>query len=218
MKSFIKGLWSRTKSEPEARLLDHPRALQVGDFLKMSDSFGLPEYLRDQVFEVTAITTSQFEHEFDTTFSLRSKNNDSIDLTINADSGRENAAFSIEIPRDIVEQVFDLDEFSMVFDEASSATLNTVSKLDLAGWLSDQYHQTSCGERGYFYQLDCRGAGPSKFEGDGEPFDFYALASPDESFSVEVAVYGGGETEVSLVLNRSIDDIRELWPAAEKTV
>ncbi len=215
MKSFIKGLWSRTKTEPEARVLDHPRALQVGDFLKMSDSYGLPEYLRDQVFEVTAITTWQFEHEFETTFSLRSKNNDSIDLTIDSDSGRESAAFSIEIPRAKVEQVFDLDEFSAIFDEESPATLNTVAKLDIAGWLSDQYHQTSCGERGYFYQQDCRGAGPSKFEGDGEPFDFYAMVSSDESQAVEIAVYAGGETEVSLVLYRSIDDIRELWPAAE---
>ena len=73
MKSFIKGLWSRTKTEPEARVLDHPRALQIGDFLQMSDSYGLPEYLRDEVFEVTAITTWQFEHEFETTFSLQSK-------------------------------------------------------------------------------------------------------------------------------------------------
>jgi len=31
---------------------------------------------------------------------------------------------------------------------------------------------------------------------------------------VEIAVYAGGETEVSLVLHRSISDIRELWPAA----
>jgi len=215
MKSFIKGLWSRTKSEPEVRLLDHPRALQVGDFLKMSDSFGLPEYLRDQVFEVTAITTWQFEHEFESTFSLRSKNNDSIDLTIDSDSGRESAAFSIEIPRATVEKIFDLDEFSAIFDEEESAVLNTLTKLDLAGWLSDQYHQTACGERGFFYQKDCRGVGPSTFEGDGEPFDFYALVSPDESQSVEIAVYAGGETEVSLVLNRSIDDIRELWPAAD---
>lgn len=214
MKSFIKGLWSRTKTEPAARELDHPRALQVGDFLKMSDSFGLPEYLRDQVFEVTAITTWQYEHEFETTFSLRSKNNDSIDLTIDNDAGREKAAFSIEIPRTVVEQVFDLDEFSSIFDEEIATSLNTVTKLDLAGWLSDQYHQTACGERGFFYQKDCRGSGPSEFEGDGEAFDYYAMVSADESQAVEVAVYGGGETEVSLVLNRSIDDIQELWPAA----
>jgi hypothetical protein len=214
MKSFIKGLWSRTKTEPEARVLDHPRALQIGDFLQMSDSYGLPEYLRDEVFEVTAITTWQFEHEFETTFSLQSKNNDSIDLTIDGDAGRESASFSIEIPRATVEQLFDTDEFSSIFDEESPATLNTMAKLDIGGWLSDQYHQTSCGERGFFYQKDCRDAGPSKFEGDGEPFDYYAMASTDESQAVEIAVYAGGETEVSLVLHRSISDIRELWPAA----
>ena len=214
MKSFIKGLWSRTKTEPEARVLDHPRALQIGDFLQMSDSYGLPEYLRDEVFEVTAITTCQFEHEFETSFSLRSKNNDSIDLTIDGDAGRESASFSIEIPRATVEQLFDTDEFSSIFDEESTATLNTMAKLDIGGWLSDRYHQTSCGERGFFYQKDCRDAGPSKFEGDGEPFDYYAMASTDESQAVEIAVYAGGETEVSLVLHRSISDIRELWPAA----
>ena len=111
-------------------------------------------------------------------------------------------------------ELFDTDEFSSIFDEESPATLNTMAKLDIGGWLSDQYHQTSCGERGFFYQKDCRDAGPSKFEGDGEPFDYYAMASTDESQAVEIAVYAGGETEVSLVLHRSISDIRELWPAA----
>jgi hypothetical protein len=149
-------------------VLDHPRALQIGDFLQMSDSYGLPEYLRDEVFEVTAITTWQFEHEFETTFSLQSKNNDSIDLTIDGDAGRESASFSIEIPRATVEQLFDTDEFSSIFDEESPATLNTMAKLDIG----------------------------------------------DESQAVEIAVYAGGETEVSLVLHRSISDIRELWPAA----
>ena len=216
MKSFVKGLWSRTKSDPVARQLDHPRSLQLGDYLKMSDSFGLPERLRDQVFEVAGVSTWQFEHQFETCFNLSSKDNDNIDLTIENESGRESATFSISINRGIVTQVFDEDEFSLVFDDEQIASLNTAQKLDLASWLSDRYVQQSNGERGYYYDKDCRAGKPSIYEGDGEPFDFYSLLSPDESHGVEIAVYASGETEVSLNLYRKIEDIAELWPAANQ--
>ena len=114
MSSFIKGLWSRTKKGPEVRRLDHPRSLQSGDLIQMSDSFGLPERLRNQVFKVVGISTSQFEHSFDTTFSLQSQSDNSVDLTIEEEGGRQIAAFSFEIGPEVVAQIFDIDEFSEI--------------------------------------------------------------------------------------------------------
>ena len=95
MKSFVKGIWSRTKKEPESRALDHPADLMIGDMIQLSDSFGLPPRLRDQTFKVTGISTYQFEHEFSTSFSLEGLNNEFIDLTITKEDGRETAAFSL---------------------------------------------------------------------------------------------------------------------------
>ena len=111
MKSFVKGLWSRTKSEPEVRKLDSPKDLDIGDMIQLSDSFGLPPRLREHMFKVIGLVTYQFEHQFSTSFSLEGRNQDHIDLTVDSDAGRANAAFSLSIDRSIVEQIFDLDDF-----------------------------------------------------------------------------------------------------------
>lgn len=212
MKSFIKGIFG--SKDETVRKLDHPRDLILGDMLQMSDSFGLPPRLRKQIFKVTGIATYQFEHEYATCFTLLGENQDEIDVTIENSAGREHASFSLAINRDIVEQLFDLDDFALIFED-EPLTLKPIAQLDFEPWLAEAYHVDSRGERGYYYEKDCRGKGPSPYEGDGEPFDFYGLASSDGKKALEVEVYEGGETEVFLVLNRDTTDIADLWPAAK---
>lgn len=212
MSSFIKGLWSRTKKDPEVRQLDHPRDLMTGDIVQLSDSFGLPEQLRNQAFKVVGISTWQFEHSFSTCFGLQSQNDDSVDLTIEEEAGRETAAFSFAISRDVVEQLFDLDEFGAIFEEdTTSLTLQDVAGMD--GLVAQQYHQISSGERGFYYDDDYRNSRPPEHEGSGEPLDYYCLIDNEEAFAVEVEVYEGGETDVALTVYRDLDVIKELWPA-----
>jgi len=213
VKSLIKGLWSRTKKGPEVRRLDHPRNLQSGDLIQMSDSFGLPEQLRNQVFKVVGIGTSQFEHSFDTTFSLQSQSDDSVDLTIEEEEARQIAAFSFEIGPDVVERIFDLDEFSEIFDGIAT-TLRAIDVSIMDGLIASQYDQISAGERGYYYDgKDYRDSSPPEFEGAGEPFDYFCLINKEETHAIEAEVYEGGETEVYLTLYRDITDIKDLWPA-----
>ena len=215
MKSFVKGLWSRTKSEPKTRALNRPEDLQIGDMVQLSDSFGLPKRLRDQMFKVIGLVTYQFEHQFSTSFSLEgTSSNDHIDLTIDREEGRAVAAFSLSVDRSVVEQVFDLEEFSLIFDSDDPAQVSPVASLDMDGWLAETYHQEAKGERGYYYQKDYRERGPPEYEGEGEAFDYYFLATPDGNCGIEIEVFEGGETEVSLTLYRPIDDIKELWPAS----
>ena len=214
MKSFVKGLWSRTKSTPKPRALDNVEDLLVGDMIELSDSFGLPPRLRNQQFRVIGIVTYQFEHEFQTTFNLEGVNNDHLDLTIENDGGRQSAAFSLSVDQHKVEQIFDMDQFSQVFDGEALARLGATEFEGLEHWLAADYQQEVRAQRGYFYNQDCRGQGPSKFEGDGEAFDYYFLVTPDQTHGVEIEVYGGGDTEVSLTLYRPVTDIKALWPAA----
>lgn len=212
MSSFIKSLWSRTKKDPEVRRLDHPKDLMTGDLLQMSDSFGLPEQLRNQVFKVVGISTWQFEHTFSTCFSLQSQSDDSVDLTIEEDGGRESAAFSFAISRDVVEQLFDLDEFGAIFEEEpTSLTLQDTTGME--GLVAPQYHQVSSGERGFYYEKDYRDSSPPEHEGSGEALDYYCLVDNEEAFGVEVEVYQGGETDIALTLYRELDVIKDLWPA-----
>lgn len=213
MSSFIKGLWSRTKKEAEVRRLDHPRDLQSGDLLQMSDSFGLPAELRNQTFKVVGITTYQWEHSYSTTFALQSTTDDTVDLTIEEDAGRSTAAFSFSVNRDIVEQLFDLDAFGTIFDDESATSLELVDAAGKDDLVAESYHQEAAGERGFFYNEDYRASGPPAHEGVGEPFDYYCLVSDQETHAVEVEVYQGGETEVCLTVYRDVTDIKDLWPA-----
>ncbi|MBV1877049.1 MAG: hypothetical protein KUG79_05365 [Pseudomonadales bacterium] len=216
MKSFIKGLWSRTKSEPKVRVLEEPGDLMVGDMIQLSDSFSLPPRLRKQNFKVVGVATQQFEHEFSTCFSLEGVNHDLIDLTIERSGGRQQAAFSLAIDRTQVEQVFDLDEFAAIFDDELPVQLSPTNTLDLQAWLAPQYQLQAQAETGYFHDQDCRQAGPSEYVGDGEPFDYYCLVSADKTQAIEIEVYAGGETEVSLTLYRPREDIIDMYPAAQQ--
>ncbi len=215
MKSFVKGLWSRSKKEPGARQLDHASDLMVGDLIKMSDSFGLPEELRNQSFKVVAVSTYQFKHHFNACFSLEGERSETVDLMIEEEGGRYEAVFSMQITRDVVEQLFDMDEFGMIFEGEELATLHRLNEPDeISNWTSDVYHQESAAERGYYYEADYRGKKPPEEEGEGEPFEYYSLYSNDESCAVEIEVWEDGDTDVVLSIFRPLDDIKELWPGS----
>lgn len=216
MKSFVKALWSRTKTESTNRTLSHPRDLSQNDLVQLSDSFGLPPRLRDQIFKVLGVVTYQFEHSYSSSFSLEGRNSDHIDLTVEEEGGRATAAFSLAIDRSIVEQLFDMDEFAEVFDPDQNAQIKPIATLDFGPWLGETYIQEACAESAYYYSKDCRPEGPSEYKGDGEPFEYYLLRSSDGDHGIEIEVYASGETDVSLTLYRPIEDIKELWPAKKE--
>jgi hypothetical protein len=216
MKSFVKALWSRTKKDPDSRQLEHPRDLLEGDLVNITDSYALPSQLRGGSFKVIAVGTYQFEYEFETSFSLEGQDDYRMDLMVEKEDGRERAALSLSINRDVVERLFDIDQFSEIFEEDMQTVLDLQQDAEeLTGWTAPLYRQQACAERGYFYQQDYRGSSPPDEEGEGEPFDYYSLVSDDGKYAVEIEVWGGGETDVVLTIYRPLSDIKELWPGRQ---
>lgn len=213
MSSFFKSLWSRTRKNPESRALDHPRDLQKGDMLQLANHFGLPENLRDKVFKIIGVSTYQFEHEYETSFTLESVGDKKLSFSIESDAGRDTVVFSQSISRRTVEELFDIDEFAEVFDSPDAVTLNTLNDAKIGGWAASQYFQQVKGEKGYYYENDYRTSGPPVHEGEGELFEYYLLVDGDDSYGVEIEVYAGGETEVSLTRYLDMEMIGGLWPA-----
>jgi hypothetical protein len=209
--SFLKGLWKKKKGGP--RSLDHAGDLMQGDMVQLANHFGLPGQLRDKTFRVVGICTYQFEHGNDTCFSLESTDDDHINLTIESDAGRDTAVFSFSVSRSTVGELFDLDEFAQVFDGEDASSLTLKSDAGLDGWVASDYVQEIKGEKGYFYNRDYRQSAPPVHDGEGEPFEYHFLLSEDETKGVEIEVFAGGETEVSLTLYCDMEMIRELWPA-----
>lgn len=218
MKSFLKGVWSRTRKEPGARRLEQPRDLLVGDIIQITDSYALPPMLRNQSLRVVAVSTYQFEYEFSTSFSLEGQGHEQVDLIVEEEDGRENLAFKLEVNRDTVEELFNMDQFADLFEGEAPAVLETQSEPeDLSGWTASLYRQGSQSERGFYYSKDYRGIKPPDEEGEGEPFDYYAATSDEGGHAVEIEVWTGGETEVFLTIYRPISDIKELWPGSAGT-
>ncbi len=218
MKSFVKGLWSRTRKEPGVRQLEHPRELAVGDIIQIADSYALPPMLQNKSLRVVSVSTYQFEHEYSTSFSLESQSDDQLDMIIEEEDGRENIAFTLKINRSTVEQLFDVDQFAELFDADAPGVIERVSEPeDLSGWTAPLYRQGSAAERGFFYSRDYRDSKPPDEEGEGEPFDYYAATSDESDHAIEIEVWDGGETDVFLTVYRPVSDIKELWPGSEAT-
>jgi hypothetical protein len=213
VKSFIKGVWSRTRKEPAARRLEHPRDLLEGDIIQIIDSYALPPMLQNQSLRVVSVSTYQFEHEFSTSFSLEGQGHEKMDLIVEQEDGHENLAFTLKIGRDTVEELFDMDQFAELFEVGEPALVERqADPQDLAGWTAPLYRQGSQAERGYHYPRDYRGTRPPDDEGEGEPFDYYAATSDDGGHAIEIEVWAGGETDVFVTIYRPVSDIKELWP------
>ncbi|QDF74199.1 MULTISPECIES: DUF4178 domain-containing protein [Shewanella] len=210
---FLKGLFG--KKEAPKRQLDHPNHLQKGDIISLDDSFALPEQLRGQQLRVEGVNTYEYQRKQICEWVLKGHGSDTLCLSLDEDD-ETYLAFSIKLPRSQVEQIFDLDAFSEIFEEDCHAELEVKeTPSSLTGWLSDRYHQINFAQFGYFHRADYRGMRPPQDEGhtSGEPFESYLLLDEDETRAVEVEVYEGGDTDVSLTLYRPLSDIRQYWPA-----
>lgn len=206
------------KKAPPQRELNHPSALNVGDMISIDNSFALPTQLRGQQLKVEAVNTYEFERRQQAEWVLKGHGNDTIYLSIEEDD-ETYLAFSLKISRSQVEQIFDLEQFSTLFDEPGHATLLTQElpagiTSQLEQWLGKQYHQVTFAAFGYFHREDYRNLKPPQDANGatGEPFEYYLLLDDDESRALEVEVYEGGDTDVVLTLYRPITDIRDYWP------
>jgi len=208
------------KKEAEARQLNHPNQLIKGDMLSLDDSFALPSQLRGQQFRVEAVNTYEYEGKQEPEWVLKGQTGDSIFMGIEEDD-ETYIALSIKVNRTYVEQIFDLDQFSTIFDEAEQAKLNCLPlspQLDneFSSWLSEEYHQIVFSEFGYFHREDYRNkqCNSDSNNNSGDAFEAYQLIDNDESKAIDIEVYEGGSTDVMLTIYRPLSDIRDYWPGS----
>ncbi|MCL1137581.1 DUF4178 domain-containing protein [Shewanella pneumatophori] len=214
---FLSSLFGK-KEEPK-RQLDHPTKLNKGDMISLDDSFALPPQLRGQQLRVEAVNTYEYQRKQQTEWVLKGHGNDTIFLSLDEDD-ETYLGLSIKLNRGLVEALFDLDQFSEIFEEPGKAELTTKTLSadlhDYEQWLSAHYHQVSSGDFGYFHRQDYRGQKPPQ-DADGatgDAFEAYQLLDDDEDKAIDVEVYEGGETDVMLTIYRPLSDIRDYWPGA----
>jgi hypothetical protein len=212
--SFFKKLFKKSSNEP--RKLTKVNQLLVGDIIVLTDSFALPESLRGQEFQVSAVNSYEFENKVQTEWALMGTNNLEIFLSLEIDDVTE-LKLSLKIQHEDVETLFDLERFSEIFDEPGQAFLNKQKDSDItAMWSSEQYQQSVFAKVGFFHRKDHRSENLSAYEGkdSGEQFELYSLYNEDQSKGVDVEVWQDGDTEVCLTLFRPLSDIVDMYPAS----
>lgn len=205
----------KSKKTPE-RQLNHARDLRVGDMLTVIDSFAYPDWLKGQTLKVTAVQTYQYQHSAEYEFVLESESGKVVFLQIEQDDGEEFANFAVKIQRDDVDAIFTLDEFARIFDEESLTEIKTQARpAAFERFLGQSYQQSEAPYVAYYYEQDYRGRTLPRYQDEsGETCEVIELVSPDEKHSINIEIWDGGETDVSLVLTRPLSDIVDLFPGA----
>jgi len=211
--SFFKNVFNKNK--PEQRKLTQVNQLLVGDIIVLTDSFALPEILRNQQLQVTAVNSYEYEQSTQSEWTLQGNNELLLFLSLDVDDSTE-LKFGLKIAPEDVETLFDLDCFSEIFDEPGEAFLDRKADNDItASWSSEQYQQSTFAKVGYFHRKDHRSENISAYEGkdSGEQFELYALYNEDQSKGIDIEVWQDGDTDVFLTIFRPLTDIIDMYSA-----
>ena len=211
--SFLKRLFKKQDDERQVNSADE---LKIKDIIVLTDSFALPEELRTQQFQVSAINCYEFENETQTEWVLQGDNNLELFLTIEKDD-QTFLKFALKIQHQDIESLFDLDEFATVFDEPGEAFLERKSDSSLtSGWSSQQYQQQVFSKVGYFHRKDNRTESLSAYEGNesGEQFELYTLIDEEQSRGIDIEVWQDGDTDLFITLYRPTSDIVDIFPGS----
>ena len=207
---FFGKLFGSSSKEDKKRSLEKPEQLQTGDIITLDDSFALPALLRGQSLEIKQVNTYEYEHSKSVEWVLQGSTDDILFLSLENDDV-QTLVFSLKINRDIVGSLFDLDQFSQLFDDPGNAKLSVKSIPESYNqWLTTNYRQCEFAQFGYFHSIDYRHQNIGEQQGDS--FERYSAESDDEKFGLEAEVYQDGETDVVLTIHRPVSDIRQYWP------
>ena len=210
--SFFRNLFKKSTAVVATRQLDHVSQLLSGDIIEFSNSFNLPTTIRQQKFEVVAIETLEFEHQHYPRFKLQGQQDSYLWLSLPGHD-RLNFQVSIEINRATVSQLFDLDEFSDIFEEGFSE-LASLTAANLGDWHAQYYYQQDNATVGYQHYQDLRNNTPSPYadEDQGRQFELYHLHDDQENKIIDIMVHDNGDTDVFLGMVLNSDSISGYWP------
>lgn len=212
--SFLKKIFN--KSEQKQRQLTQVSQLLIGDIIVLTDSFALPEILRNQQLQVTAVNSYEYEQSTQLEWTLQGNNELQIFLSLDVEDSTE-LKFALKIEHGDVETLFDLDNFSEIFDEPGQAFLDRqADNPQTTNWSSEQYQQSIFAKVGYFHRKDHRSESLSAYEGkdSGEQFELYSLYNEDQSKGIDIEVWQDGDTDVFLTLFRPMTDIIDMYSAS----
>lgn len=211
--NFFKKIFNK---EEAPRQLTQVENLLKGDVIALSDSFALPENLRQQEFIVDSVSSYEYERDVQTEWVLKGGNNIELYLSLDSDD-QVYLKFALKVSHDDIATLFDLDAFAEIFNDPGNAFLTKKEDSALTqGWTSPEYQQNTFAKVGYFHRKDHRTEELSAFEGkeSGEAFELYTLLDENQGRGIELEVWEDGDTDVFLTFYRPTTDITSMYPGS----
>ncbi|PKG40718.1 hypothetical protein [Psychromonas sp. Urea-02u-13] len=210
--SFFKSLFAKKQALP-TRSLDHASQLQLRDLFTFSDSFALPQAMRKMQLQVNEINTLEFKHEHYAQVIGQGAGSQLVYLSFPSNP-QQLVKLSLLLTRDDVETLFDMDDFSEIFEAPGKARLKPLTNThNYADMIADEYIQQDFMTTGYLHRQDYRGATPPQYNEDkhGQEFEFYSLQGGQEKRFIDIFIFENGDTDVYLSFLRPANEIAELW-------
>lgn len=210
--SFLKSLFAK-KQPPPTRTLTESAELQLNDIFTFGDSFALPQAMRKQQLQVIEVNTIEFKHTHYCQVIGQGSGSHLVYLSF-PKTPNKLVKYSLLLARDEVEQLFNLDDFSEIFEEPGSARLTPITtNHPYADMVSDEYIQQEFMGTGYLHENDYRNSKPPQHTEDncGREFEFYSLTGSQGARSVDIYIFENGDTDVYLSFLRPANEIAELW-------
>jgi len=210
----LRKLFRRGGSESEARRFEGPADLGPGDLLTFKHRLALPRDVQGRTFEIASVATYQYESGIEVQFALVGEEGTKFYLGLDPKESQPELCLSRDLKRKDVLKLFDEDAFAGLWDEEEFAELDVVEPLErYAGWLADGYSQVTKDAVGFYYDRDCRGETLSmRQDDDSEELRYHECEGSNDSFGLNVEVWGDGETDVSLEVYCGADVIESMWP------
>ena len=210
---MLRGLFRRGRDRrDEARSPAHAWELRPGDFLKLA--LIAPEGLSGAELQVTAVHAVDFGGAGKVRRVLTLDGPDG-PVTLWRE-GHDKLAIGREVLRADVERLFDIDVFATLFDSDGPGVLTLERRGEppgLEGWTTPVYRQEG-GSVAYLHHQD---PDQSKIDAtltdDAEGFDHYRLVGDRRRHALEIAVFDGGRTDVTVIVIAPESLVEELWTA-----
>jgi len=207
------------KDKDTPRILNSARDLRVGDIIVFNDMLVLPESIRGQSVEVIQVGAYEYESGFEPEFALKTVSGETYFISAVDEEGVVILTLSRRIQRDVVEVIFDLDDFGSVLDEGFSSLRSLESiPSEYTEWVADEYHESTDCQRCYYHKTDKRGETPAQYSygaANGEELNYFECVNSNGEYGLSIEVYAAGQTEVSLFKRFEESVIQDLLPSAD---
>ncbi|MFT6103108.1 MAG: hypothetical protein ACJATV_001498 [Granulosicoccus sp.] len=208
MKNLFKAIFSSSKESNDLRTLESLAELQKNDYIKLNDSFALPEELRGKTFQVSSIDSYYYGEVLHTEWTLKGDVKKKVYLSLSDLGDEDSIVLSYQLKKKEVAAIFGWDQIKAQYQAEHEANLQCSDTSVYEGWLAPEYYRRECNGSANYFSRDCRG---QRQPTGGESLHYFEFYNDDETHAMDIEVWSKDEVDVFISILRPESDIHEYW-------